>query len=688
MKTFPCLLLYLLSLLPLAAPAQNEPQYCRETRRLLSLFNERHYSPMTLDSAATQRVLLTYIDALDPDRLIFTQQDIDELAPAWYGLSDQVRAGGCACLSVSIDRYRARLGDARQRLDSYVQQAPDYTQADTLRFSMQALARPRAADDAALDRYWQRWFKYKTLLRYYYQQQPSDTPATAFADLEPTLRRQALTREQCRIDQVLGHPMGFEAYAASVFLKNLSEQFDPHSAYFSAYEKDRFESSLATEALSFGIELDENRYGDIEIGRLTPGGPAWRSKELHKGDVLIDIRLPDGQVVELDCQDLDAIEDLLSRHDRLSLTVRKQSGRFQQVALAREQVAVTENIINSLVLEGDRRLGYIHLPGFYTDWEDERALGCANDVAKELFRLRQEGIEGLIIDLRYNGGGAMTEALQLAGIFIDEGPLCVMQQRKEGIRSLKDANRGTIYDGPMIVLVNGLSASASEIFAAAMQDYRRAVIVGTPTYGKASGQVVLPLTASSAATSGFVKVSVSRFYRLDGSTHQRQGVQPDVLLPDALAPFMPAEADDATAFPGDSMAGGGRPFQPLPPLPLDALAARSGQRLDTSARFGAIRMQYEDALRLVQTDLDLQLAAASFPADMQRIEQRFRRSDEAQTAPSPVFTARNHRTAAAILAIDPLLAGQNQSLIDKLTRDPYLEEACFILNDLIVLTGQ
>ncbi len=267
-------------------------------------------------------------------------------------------------------------------------------------------------------------------------------------------------------------------------------------------EKKGFETELSGFEYSTGMGLGQNEDGNYEVDRLEPGGNAWRSGELHKGDVVLSIKKGTGTAKELSEMDEDEVDALLSGNsdEKVELTVKTAAGVTKKITLTKEKVTNDEGIVKSYVISGKQKIGYIKLPDFYSreshdiQTEDDVIFdGCANDVSKEIVKLTRDTITGLILDLRYNGGGSMWEAMQLAGIFIDYGPVGSVKDKEGKVRFLKDPNRGTAYDGPLLVLINGASASASELTSAMLQDYKRALIVGSTTYGKGTAQYMLPL---------------------------------------------------------------------------------------------------------------------------------------------------------------------------------------------------
>ncbi|WP_315818899.1 S41 family peptidase [Paraflavitalea speifideaquila] len=323
---------------------------------------------------------------------------------------------------------------------------------------------------------------------------------------------------------------------ANLWCSSLAACYDPHTAYFPPATKESFEGHLGKKQLEFGLTLDEDKDGNAQIAALKPGSPAFQSGQLNEGDKLQSVQTDNKPAVDVSTAGAAAINQVLSAagSGKTVLTVKKADGSTRQVTLSKQKQLTDdeEDKVKGFVLKGSKNIGYISLPAFYLDWEDEQGVnGCANDVGREIIKLKKENISGLILDLRYNGGGSLQEALELAGIFIDAGPVAQIKSRDPKVTTLKDINRGTVYDGPLLVLINGFSASASEMLAASLQDYNRALIVGATSYGKATAQEVLPLDTTidresyngKAASDSYIKLTTSCLYRLTGATAQAQG---------------------------------------------------------------------------------------------------------------------------------------------------------------------
>ncbi len=425
------------------------------------------------------------------------------------------------------------------------------------------------------------------------------TTAPADFAVQEIKQRQLIKKQEVSyIKNLLITPQLFIEDLEDEYLNSIAWCYDPHSNYMNMGEKKEFETELSGSEYSVGFDVEENDKGDKTIGYLQPGGSAWRSGNLHKGDVLQKVKINE---VEKEVEDIPAAElkNIIKGNSEtdVEVTVKTVTGEQKKVKLSKEKIANEEGIVKSYVLHGSKNVGYINLPGFYSR-ENENAKketdltfnGCANDVSKEIVKLKKDTIAGLILDLRFNGGGSMWEAMQLAGIFIDIGPVASVKDRTAKIHFLKDPNRGTIYDGPLLVLINGASASASEFTGAVLQDYNRALIVGGTTYGKGTAQVVMPMDTNSIAfnkeATDFVKVTVEKFYRVNGSTTQWKGVVPDIILPDLYADDIYKEKANKSALkPDDSKTG---MYDALQPLPIQLLQAKSMQRIAANPFFKSI----------------------------------------------------------------------------------------------------
>ena len=487
----------LLFLLP-GAFAQKRAYHCRKTAQVVDFIRENHYSPGTIDRARSDDINNSFVQVLDPLGLFFTQEDADHLRSLCPDLSAMDCDDNRHFMERILDVYHYCLLESEGMMDAVISGPPDFSTPDTLVLpEWMKTSYPTTLE--ALQANWDKYLKFQ-LLRYFFSAYRTGDSnfvrdRQTFENSMDSLWSGVKRREYCKINHLLDYPGGFDAYVFSMYLNSITDNFDPHTNYFSANDKDQFVESLSRNRISFGADLEQNDDGEIVIARVIPGGPAWRSGEVKAGDVLLRLRFEDREPIDLVCSDVNEIRDMIynASTDMIELTLRSGIGQVTTTRLKMEVLSNTENTIYSFLLDGGIRAGYINMPGFYTDPGNTDPRGSAADLAGEITSLVADDIDGLILDLRNNSGGSIQEAADLAGVFIDSGPLCIYRYDGQRPTLMKDLIRGTSYDGPLVLLVNGYSASASEILAGIMQDYHRAVVVGNSTFGKASGQVIAPL---------------------------------------------------------------------------------------------------------------------------------------------------------------------------------------------------
>ncbi len=675
---------------------QTTSTFCQQGKTLIDLFNDYHYQSLKSNNELSQRSFRLFIQALDPHCLYFMAGDTAVLGLSKALINDDFNEGTCQSFSKIIKLYKQRL----MKADSIVNQLLGkpfnlslndsivFGDKDSLYFSL---------NDQSYKKRWNKWLTYQALLYLFSPDSASDKPFAKnnkqMLAKEFEVRNKIKVKETRTIKRILEHPEGFENYVASLFFNAIATSFDPHSSYFSQVDKKNFESSLAKDAQSYGFDVEDDPGGTVKISRLVPGGPAWKSNEINKGDILIQLKWPNNQTVDLSCADENEVKEILqsSGSAQMELTVKKANGQLKTVKLRKEKLEADENLIRSYLLKGTKTIGFITLPGFYTEWENEKVAGCANDMAKEIIKLQKENIDGIIIDLRNNGGGAMNEALNLAGIFIDEGPLCLSRDKEKKIEILKDKNRGTAYDGPLIIMINGYSASASEIMAAALQDYNRAVIVGSTSFGKSSGQLIFPLdtltlsgysATDSSNNMGFIKITVNKFYRLNGVSYQKKGVQPDIILPSVNDSFNFHEASYPFALNSDSVIKKIY-YNPLPKLPVAKLSAKSKLRLSADLQFKRIET-LNDSLKMSWTNQKtIPLNLQSFRKKEEKTFKLMQNMESLATRPSNIYHVINLKFDEPVFKINPYKKEVNDILLKNIQNDIYVEEAFQVINDLI-----
>ena len=547
-----------------------------------------HVQPKPLDEAFSINVYESLLQHLDEEKLFFTQEDMKILNVYYRQLQVQVQNQKTDFLQLLTQIYQQRLQQVDTMLIHLTKQpfnlnvAEKYTEAEDTSY---------AVNYAALRNKWYKNLKWTQLiqlaaLQELIQKQPAAKQKKYTDSLEAAARASVYNSYKRFVQKKLSIPGGVAQLVGNSYCKVIASYYDPHTNYLTLTEREDLEGSLGNKNLVFGFSLEEDEAGHTIIADLKPGTPAFKSGMMNKGDRILAIQWDTAKPIDVsDASALETSEILsASNHAQATLTLQKADGTKRQVILNKEadNNDDDDDRVKSFLLQGDKKIGYISLPSFYQDWENEASInGCANDVAKEIVKLKKDNIEGLILDVRYNGGGSVGEAIDLAGIFIDAGPVMQFKQNNAKIISLKDANRGTIYDGPLVLLVNGYSASASELLAGTLQDYNRALIVGSTTYGKATGQRILPLdtslnlsnfTANNMTGNAFIKLTLSQLYRVNGQTAQFNGVIPDVHVADPTEAVTDKERNMPFAIPAIAIEPN-KYYQPLKPLNKSNLQA-------------------------------------------------------------------------------------------------------------------
>ena len=559
----------------------SEPSEIRH-RKLLStvgrLLESEHYSPRVIDDKFSKEVFDAYLKNLDPEKNILLQTDIDSLKVFATSIDDEIHGAAIQFEPAANAIYERRAKQIKAIFESVIDKPFDFTTDDSLMVDTDKMS--YASNEAERVKRWNQAIKYKVLDRYVSLIEDREKHAKAKAiadtskikdtakdnfivktdveleaDARATIKKNYLKRFSL-LEKTFDKEKRFES-----FLNTITGLMDPHTDYFAPVEKRSFTEQMSGTFYGIGAQLTQDDNG-VKIASIQPGGAAWKSGLLVVNDVIVKIAQGAEEPVDVTgYETTDAVK--LIRGDlgtEVRLTVRKPDGNTKVVALIREKIILDEGFARSAVIQnGNEKIGYILLPDFYADFEREDGARSSKDIAKEVEKLKAEKVKGIIIDVRYNGGGSLYEVVQMVGMFIDKGPVVQIRSKEGRSQILADETPGILYDGPLVVMVNEFSASASEIFAAAIQDYKRGLIVGsTSSYGKGTVQRNVafgkPLDAMGIQTEyGAVKLTFQKFYRVTGSSTQRKGVVPDVILPDDYEFLKYREKDNPSALPWDEM---------------------------------------------------------------------------------------------------------------------------------------
>jgi carboxyl-terminal processing protease len=650
-----------------------------------------HIQPRTLNDTLSTDFFNQFLKQLDADHIYFDKEDITQLSVFRLQLDDQIKQQKTDFLKLITTIYSKRLQQADSIIDAIAKKP--FSFSVTEKFTV-AEDTSYPSDVISMNNTLYKKIKLEILND---MLDASDTLSSSNASKQKQMldSMQLVSQKKVQsvykrdIIRVLQSPGGVEQFVADEYCKALASCYDPHTEFFPLTEKENFESELGNQQFRFGFAIKEDKDGGVSINDLEPGSPAFKCGLLNKGDKFQTLQWQGQNAIDVSDATANELGEILSQsnHDKIIITVKKEDGTLRTVTLIKAQAEADDDTkVKSFLLKGNKTFGYISLPAFYNNWEDESTgnNGCANDVAKEVLKLKKENITGLILDLRYNGGGSIREAVELAGIFIDAGPVAQMKSRSdEKIFTLKDVNRGTIYDGPLLILVNGYSASASELVAGSLQDYNRALIVGSSTYGKATGQVVLPLDTtidinkdnSDKKADNYLKVTTDKLYRITGNTAQFTGVKPDIELPDFLQADPQREADDAFALLPTSV-DANKYYQPYPKLPVSLLQSTAKQDADTIKFFKQLQ-EYINQYKLINAAHDISLNWKDALTE--------EKNDSISTGFDTVNYTINYAVQNNVYDLEKLKAEAssneiNDAFIKYLSHDPYIKISYDLLN--------
>lgn len=656
-----------------------------------------HIAPRAINDSFSVFVYDKLMESLDEGKYIFTQQDMNLLLPFRYKLDKEVLQKKQTFLSTLTLLYKAALlrSDSILKLQRSIPEDlfknEKFTVSEFENFPENTKAQKEKLRKVLKSEMLDAFLQLDSL--------PIDKIALKnyFAKAEPVLRSSITDEMLDDLQQIQQAKGGIPQVVANEYCKAIALFYDPHTEFFPLTEKENFETQVGLTRMVFGFNFKEDDEGLLRINNVQAGGPAFKSGQINKGDRILSIQWADEKPIDVSNAGIEKIKSVLeiSNHDKATFKIKKLDGSERVVVLYKEKLESEDdedgNKVKSFVLKGEKNVGFISLPSFYQDWEEteESAKGCANDVAKEILKLKQQNIQGLIIDLRFNGGGSLQEAIELSGIFIDAGPVAMQKGRADKPYVLKDVNRGTIYDGPLMIMVNGYSASASEMLAGTLQDYNRAVIVGSPTYGKATAQVVLPLDTTvltddnfaNKTVANYLKLTMSQLYRVSGNTAQFNGVIPDILLPEVLELIPQKEKDEPHALLPQKIEAA-KYFKPLPVKNIATAKAQAQKEIAATIAFEKLD-EYNKKIILLRQEKDINLELTTAMIIAQNEEAKME-TDSQPVAIQKLYIAETNNFTRQREGINLALKELNNQWLDFLNTDPYIKIAYSALCTLIL----
>lgn len=522
--------------------SSDEPNKDRLLIDLVSyVLDKLHYNPKIINDDFSLKVFDDFIDAVDSQKRFFLESDIQILSEYKLLIDDQINSSDITFFNVTFDILKKRISEVEGFYDAILNQPFDFNVDEEINLDYENLSYASNIDE--LRNLWRKRLKLSTLDAFASKKEINEDKID---QEENQLKSDEEIEKESRssIKENLKDFFQFNSELErtdwfSLYLNSIVTQYDPHTTYLAPEAKEVFDQNISGKFQGIGARLSKRKQ-QVEIVEVIIGGPVWRDKLLNVGDIIISVaQSKDEEPTEISLMKLSDATDLIKgeKGTNVYLTVKRVDGGIEQIVVTRDIVELEETYAKSSIIKDESsKYGLINLPRFYVDFDDYGERNAATDLKKEILNLKSKGINGLILDLRNNGGGSLKTVVDITGFFIERGP--VVQVKSIGGRReiLRDNDPSIIWDGPLVVLVNEFSASASEILAAALQDYNRAIILGSnQTYGKGTVQNIIDLnnviSGSTYGDLGSLKITTDKFYRVNGGSTQLEGVKSDVTFP-------------------------------------------------------------------------------------------------------------------------------------------------------------
>jgi carboxyl-terminal processing protease len=677
-------------------PAKPPTKQERILRGVGEMLEEIHYSPRAIDDSFSREVFKKYLVAVDQEKKILLQSDIDALDRYKNTIDDEINGKAPVQFVHAVNEiYLKRLQESEVLYKELLSHPFDFTTEEYIDLDADRLEFPK--NDADRKEALRKRLKFLTLERYTelldIKPAPNkDSAAGAHPPPPPnkdSLERLARTKALKAMDLYYSRlkVKANEDDRFNEFVEIIVQCMDPHTDYFPPVEKRSFDEDMSGRFFGIGAGLRDDE-GSIKIGSLITGSPAWKSGKIKVGDAILKVGQGNEEPVDLTGYQIpDAVKIIRgAKGTVVKLTLKTTDGTIKTISLVRDEIVQDEKFARSVIVTtGNGRIGYIFLPEFYADFENQNGNRCFVDVAKELIKLKELKVDGVVLDLRNNPGGSLGDVVEMVGLFVDQGPVVQVKGREGRPMVLEDHEKAALYDGPLTVMVNEFSASASEIFAAAIQDYKRGLIIGsTSTFGKGTVQRPFPLDKASTAGNesaglGTIKLTMEKFYRINGGSTQQRGVASDIVLPDVYEHSKFREKDQPDALPWDEI------------TKASYTPSKNAYDINTIKQLSTRRINNNDTFRLIQADADwldrqtnklYSLNVEKYRAQQQQIRDTVTRVES--------LSKLSHSMDVAFLPQDLSKFEQDKDKSDRykawlrnLSNDIYLNETVNVMGDMI-----
>ncbi len=668
---------------------KEDPEKDKLLLELLTFVLEKgHYSPVEINDDFSKKVYAKYLDGIDPTKRFFLQSDIDEFSKYETQIDDMIKNKDLTFFNLTNSRLLQRMEESRAIYKDILDKPFDFNANESINVDYEKL--PYVKNKKELTDRWRKQLKLQALSSITDKQTLEEDKKTkdaayqakSFDEIEKEVRENSLKSLNEYFDFIQDELDRNDWF--SIFLNSIVERFDPHTFYFSPEDKEKFDVSMSGTFQGIGARL-QKKNDAVEVSELISGGPAWRGKELEAGDLILKVGQGKEEPIDVAGMRLDDVVKKIKgpKGTEVRLTVKKVDGSLKVISIIRDEVETEETFAKSSVVEKDgKKFGIIYLPKFYISFENKQNRDAFKDVAIEIERLKEQNVDGIVMDLRDNGGGSLETVVKMVGLFIPEGPVVQVKAPGRNPEILPDPDKKVQYDGPLVVMINNFSASASEIFAAAIQDYKRGIVVGSKhSYGKGTVQNVIDLNqfvrGSSYGDLGALKTTIQKFYRINGGSTQREGVKSDIVFPDRFSYLDMGERDEESALPWDKI-------EPAKYNPMNVnyenIIANSKRRIESNPNFKLIdenakwifERKDENVFSLNLNEFKKQMDIADTKIKKFKAISDYNNKLQFQSLPNEV----------ALFEKDTLLKQKRERWHEDLQKDVYVDETLNIISEM------
>lgn len=658
-----------------------------------------HYSPKPINDAYSQEVYKHYFEMVDASKRYFLQSDMDEFAKHRTKLDDYLNQGDLTFYKLTIDRLYQRVDEIDKITQDILSKPINLEEDETL--ILEPKLKKNATNAKELSAEWKKYIKYNILqemesLTAKEEIQKEKKDSVQKFNLKDTIKLEILTPEQKRLkateevkDLITDTFRRFKKRNKmdwfTVYMNSYTEVFDPHTNYYSPKNKEDFDTQFTGKVIGIGAIIQEKR-GYLYLGALTIGAPAWKSKQLSEGDKILKVRSkPNEDPVNVVGMLSDEAVRLIrgEKGTKVTLTVEKKDKTIKEVTMIREEVAIEDTFARSIIVSSKdgKKYGFINLPSFNADFEDEKGRNASDDIKNELVKLKAQNVQGIILDLRNNGGGSLTEVGDILGLFMNTGPYVQVKDGNGKIQTLKNKTSAPLWTGPLVIMQNELSASASEILAGAVQDYGRGVVIGSPqSFGKGTVQTFVDLNRFLNTNDDFgsLKLTIQKFYRVTGESTQRKGIESDFKMKDFFTYAEIGERYDDYALAWDKIPA--VPYQPMNYFTAQALQKDMEERLMNNKTYQLVQesaqwkenLDKEESISLNLTKFNEVMKTRKAQIEKFKVLDKFNNGLVFTLNPDEILREKK----------DEVFAKKSQNWKKNLQRDLYLQEAVIIASQL------